>query len=460
VSGTRITYSHVDTAGTTSVLLFDTALPPSSTNPFPVVVVPVGATLFNGSIRGNIVTYEDHTGGDLGNVFVHDLAANTNTQLTQPDTAEDVQSRVSPGGNLVVWQHCPNDDTHCDIWKAVKANGTWTASGITNGFTHANPDTNGDVIVYDSATYPRPVSGSDLFLRDAANIEYEIELPGDQSLPRIAGDFITFLGEVTPGDLSHHDLFLYQLSTNRLWNVTNTPLVDESLSGVTVLPTGEVLVVYESDELVTSTTVHALRFTVPSVADAVPPSIAITTPANSAIYPVNSVVDAQYSCSDSASGVATCQGTVANGAAIATASAGPQTFTVNASDHAGNTANQSVSYTIGYNICPLYDATKARKSGSTYPIQIQLCDAGGHNVSSSSIVVHAVNVVQVSTNAPGTLILDDAGNSNPDFDFRYDATTASYLFNLKTTGFATGTYTLGFTAGADPIPHTALFQIK
>jgi hypothetical protein len=30
-----------------------------------------------------------------------------------------------------------------------------------------------------------------------------------------------------------------------------------------------------------------------------------------------------------------------------------------ASDHAGNTASKSVSYTIGYNVCPLYDATGA-----------------------------------------------------------------------------------------------------
>ena len=34
------------------------------------------------------------------------------------------------------------------------------------------------------------------------------------------------------------------------------------------------------------------------------------------------------------------------------------------------------------------------------------------------------------------------------------------MFNLKTTGLATGTYLLGFTAGSDPIVHTAPFQIK
>jgi hypothetical protein len=69
-----------------------------------------------------------------------------------------------------------------------------------------------------------------------------------------------------------------------------------------------------------------------------------------------------------------------------------------------------------------------------------------------------VSVTQVSTNAPGTL--SDAGNSNPDFDFRYDATLGGYVFNLKTSGFGMGTYALGFTAGSDPAVHTTTFQIK
>jgi hypothetical protein len=133
-------------------------------------------------------------------------------------------------------------------------------------------------------------------------------------------------------------------------------------------------------------------------------------------------------------------------------------FTVNARDVVGNTSSQSISFAVGYGVCLLYDSTRARKSGSTVPIQLRLCDAGGHNVSSTAIVVHAVGVTQVSTSAPG--VLDDAGQSNPDFDFRYDSTIAGYTFNLKTTGYPTGTYTLTFTAGADPTVHSAPFQVR
>jgi hypothetical protein len=54
----------------------------------------------------------------------------------------------------------------------------------------------------------------------------------------------------------------------------------------------------------------------------------------------------------------------------------------------------------------------------------------------------------VGTNAPE--VLDDTGNSNPRFDFRYDATLAGYVFNLSTKGYASGTYSLNFTVGTDP----------
>ncbi len=189
------------------------------------------------------------------------------------------------------------------------------------------------------------------------------------------------------------------------------------------------------------------------------PSVTITAPANGSVYVLNQSVIVDFSCSDGGSGLSTCMGTVASGGTLVTSSAGSKSFTVNASDMVGNTTSGSVSYSVTYNICLLYDPTKAKKSGSTYPIQIQLCDATSHNVSASGIIVHAVSVTMASTSAPG--VLDDAGNSNnPDFDFRYDSGLGGYIFNLKTTGNSTGTYNLNFTAGSDPLVHSTPFQIK
>ena len=65
-------------------------------------------------------------------------------------------------------------------------------------------------------------------------------------------------------------------------------------------------------------------------------------------------------------------------------------------------------------------------------------------------------MTQLSTSAPGPL--EDAGNANPDNEFRF--VSDSYIFNLKTTGLATGTYALTFMATGDPIPHKVQFQVR
>ena len=111
-----------------------------------------------------------------------------------------------------------------------------------------------------------------------------------------------------------------------------------------------------------------------------------------------------------------------------------------------------------YVIERLYDSTKTKKSGSAYPIKVSLRNGAGQNVSSPSIVLHAVSVTQASTNAVGPL--DDTGTANPDFDFRYDASLAGYIFNLSTKGISTGTYNLNFTVGSDPTPYSVPFAVK
>jgi hypothetical protein len=85
-----------------------------------------------------------------------------------------------------------------------------------------------------------------------------------------------------------------------------------------------------------------------SVVDATPPQVAIATPADGAVYGLGEQVAASYSCQDEAggSGLATCAGTVANGDAVDTSSVGQKSFTVNATDAAGNPASKTVHYTV------------------------------------------------------------------------------------------------------------------
>ena len=199
-----------------------------------------------------------------------------------------------------------------------------------------------------------------------------------------------------------------------------------------------------------------------NMVDKKPPSINVSTPTNGASYLLNQSVNANYACTDGGSGVATCSGTVANGSPIDAATVGSKTFTVNAADNVGNAASpQSVTYSVGYSVCLLYDPTRAVQGGSTIPLKIQLCDANNADVSSSAVVVHAVSLVQVSTSA--SEVLQASGNANPDNDFRFDSTlgpTGGYIFNLSTKGLTTGSYVLTFTAGADPLSHVVSFQVR
>lgn len=80
--------------------------------------------------------------------------------------------------------------------------------------------------------------------------------------------------------------------------------------------------------------------------DTVKPSVTITTPANDANYVPGTAINADYSCDDATSGVASCAGTVANDSAI-DMSTGSHTFEVTATDKAGNTTTKTVSYDVG-----------------------------------------------------------------------------------------------------------------
>jgi hypothetical protein len=123
--------------------------------------------------------------------------------------------------------------------------------------------------------------------------------------------------------------------------------------------------------------------------------------------------------------------------------------------------SSSGTLTVSFGEKLLYDPTKAVNSGSTLPLKIQLSNAAGADVSSASIVITAVGLVQVSSNA--TYDVQDSGNANPDDVFRFDPTlgpTGGYIFNLSTKGLTTGTYNLIYTVQGDPVQHSLSFQIR
>jgi protein kinase-like protein len=77
------------------------------------------------------------------------------------------------------------------------------------------------------------------------------------------------------------------------------------------------------------------------------PVITITSPAARA-YLVNDPAAAQYTCVDAEA--ATCAGSASNGAPLDTAAPGPRSFTVNATDGAGNTSSATTTYSVEYGV--------------------------------------------------------------------------------------------------------------
>jgi len=191
--------------------------------------------------------------------------------------------------------------------------------------------------------------------------------------------------------------------------------------------------------------------------DATAPEISVAVPADRASFLVNQAATVAFACRDALSGVGSCAGTIASGTPLPTTAIGVNAFNVTAIDNAGNQTTFAGTYNVVAVVSPIFDQTRAYKSGSTIPIKIRLVDANGANVSSPSIVVHAAGIVQTSTAASASV--EDAGDSNPGSDFRYDD-DVSYIFNLKTTGFGTGTYALHVGVDGSPTTQSVVFQVR
>jgi hypothetical protein len=82
--------------------------------------------------------------------------------------------------------------------------------------------------------------------------------------------------------------------------------------------------------------------------DNTPPTIALTTPADRAIYRLGRTVNANYTCADETggSGLRSCAGDVPSGSPIDTSTVGAKTFTVAAEDNAGNKNSVTHTYIV------------------------------------------------------------------------------------------------------------------
>jgi len=259
ISGSKIVFSRVITAVKTAVMVFDALTPTAD----PIEIdAAVGSNRIGSAIGGNTVAYIDFGLHAAGEVVIHDLTTATSQRITN-DALFDQNPSVSPDGTVVTWEHCATSTSNCDIWQAVKSGAVWSVSAAANSANpEANADTNGSLVVYDSI---RGLDRGDLFWREVGGgAEVQLQMPSVEANPSIAVNFIAF--ESRPTLFSTSDIFVYDITTNLLYQITDTLLVTEQLNDITVLPDGRIRVVWGSDEDgFDSRNVHGATFSLPSV---------------------------------------------------------------------------------------------------------------------------------------------------------------------------------------------------
>lgn len=389
VSGTTIVFRRVHTDGSTStrpIMAFDTANPGAGA----VELDPVeGARRDLSSIGGRTVAWMELVGFSSSHtdIVAYDLDSGQATRLTTDGA--DVRNQdpaVSLDGAVVTWSKCVLDSSICDVYAVSKnADGTWnSAIQISDDPGEENyPDTNGQVIAY--ASNAGGEDGDDFSIRwvnvDGTD-ERQLIMPGVQFNPNMSGNLISFESQAVGA--TNPDLFVYDLASDLLYQVTNTPDVNESLNDIAFGADGTVRVVWAQADGLSS--------------------------GNNDVY-------------------------------------------VMSFELAG---------TALYEICPLFDQSRAYRLKSTVPIRIQLCDAQAQNLSSESVVVTATELVKMDGTAASTVV-DDAGNANPDDAFRYDPTlggTGGYIYNLSTKGLSAGTWELRFTVTGDTTTYSVRFDLR
>jgi len=214
--GRRIAFTELGASGD-QIAIYDMASQSTTTVP--------GSHNADPAIGGNLVAFVHSISTSTADIGVYDQNTGITTQLTN-DGLLNRDPAVTPDGKVVVWEKCQNNGAGCDIYSATQTGpGAFTTRLLTGAGDDRHADTNGQLVAYISDQ-----SGeNDIYLRrlDGAN-EMHLALPDDQRDLRISGNLVVF--ESKTG--TSYEVFLYDLSTARLYQVTNTPNTDETLSDV------------------------------------------------------------------------------------------------------------------------------------------------------------------------------------------------------------------------------------
>ncbi len=198
--------------------------------------------------------------------------------------------------------------------------------------------------------------------------------------------------------------------------------------------------------------------------DSVEPTVTISSPAEGATFTKGQTVAASYSCQDETggSGLASCTGTVANGDPINTATVGDHTFTVTATDNAGNFATVTHTYRVVYDFTGFFlpvgnlPTLNVVSAGGAVAVKFSLGGDQGLSILAPGYPVSSP--VACDASEPGVVIEETvtAGNSG----MTYDTVAGHYTYVWKTEKSWKGTCRMLVVRFNDGSEHYAKFRFR
>ena len=208
-----------------------------------------------------------------------------------------------------------------------------------------------------------------------------------------------------------------------------------------------------------ATGIQAKRTVTYSVVDRSDPLVTVSAPAEGEQVVLGSSVRADYACTDEpgGSGLASCEGSVADGAAVDTSSIGPKQLTVTARDGAGNVTEVTRTYVVIYDFrgffAPVDAPLNRARAGSAIPVKLSLGgDQGSGVLAAGSPLVRRVACPAAAFDGIEETVASTASG------LRYDTATEQYVYVWKTGASWAGTCRELVVTLADGTAHLALFQ--
>jgi hypothetical protein len=200
------------------------------------------------------------------------------------------------------------------------------------------------------------------------------------------------------------------------------------------------------------------------VRDTTPPVVSLTTPGPQTYACAATIA---FSATDSASGVASLSATlngapVSNGQIVTLTKPGLNTLSVTATDAAGNSSTETVTFSVTYNFIGFLDPINSGgssifKLGSTVPIKYQLTDCNGVAITTAGGTLAVFKITDAVLGTELEVSVDSSGSANTDNLFRYGS--PNYIYNLGTKPYSLGTYWLQATLD-DGTVHTVNISLK